>query len=165
MLIFRRLGWCHPQMQRYLKFTIYWGLAWCLLLFISYSYHFFLEAKCEPPGQIPNGQIKGPLSLQVGKSVYFSCNEGWVNELALYVPAVNYKANRRNMDEPGCYSRIIQNEVVREKTNKRVAVQIKWTCCRFKVKLTSFQHKLPNSTKFQPLSLGINYKDNLLVSV
>ncbi|KAL1772828.1 hypothetical protein HispidOSU_004774 [Sigmodon hispidus] len=35
------------------------------------------EAKCEPPEQIPNGQIKEPLSLQVGKSVYFSCNEGY----------------------------------------------------------------------------------------
>ncbi|KAL6042039.1 hypothetical protein STEG23_022029, partial [Scotinomys teguina] len=35
------------------------------------------EAKCEPPGQFPNGQIKEPLSLQVGKTVYFSCNEGY----------------------------------------------------------------------------------------
>ncbi|XP_059136206.1 complement receptor type 2-like [Peromyscus eremicus] len=35
------------------------------------------EAKCEPPGQFLNGQIKEPLSLQVGKTVYYSCNEGY----------------------------------------------------------------------------------------
>ncbi|XP_050004090.1 complement receptor type 2 [Alexandromys fortis] len=36
------------------------------------------EAKCEPPGQFPNGQIKEPIGLQVGKTVHFSCNEGYI---------------------------------------------------------------------------------------
>ncbi|XP_041491189.1 complement component receptor 1-like protein isoform X2 [Microtus oregoni] len=36
-----------------------------------------LEAKCDPPGQFPNGQIKEPIGLQVGKIVHFSCNEGY----------------------------------------------------------------------------------------
>ncbi|XP_028615863.1 complement receptor type 2 isoform X3 [Grammomys surdaster] len=35
------------------------------------------EAKCEHPGTFPNGQVKEPPSLQVGTTVYFSCNEGY----------------------------------------------------------------------------------------
>uniref|UniRef100_A0A8C6QFX7 Complement component receptor 1-like protein n=1 Tax=Nannospalax galili TaxID=1026970 RepID=A0A8C6QFX7_NANGA len=35
------------------------------------------EARCEPPGKFPNGQVKVPLSLQVGATVHFSCNEGY----------------------------------------------------------------------------------------
>ncbi|NP_001355694.1 complement receptor type 2 isoform X1 [Mus musculus] len=35
------------------------------------------EAQCEHPGKFPNGQVKEPLSLQVGTTVYFSCNEGY----------------------------------------------------------------------------------------
>lgn len=54
--------------------------------------------------------------------------------LGLYVPAVNYKAYReKNMENSGCYSGIIWNEVVKGNTNKRVAVET-----RFEVKLTSF---------------------------
>ncbi|KAK7796290.1 hypothetical protein U0070_008289 [Myodes glareolus] len=35
------------------------------------------EAKCESPGQFPNGQIKESIGLQVGKTVHFFCNEGY----------------------------------------------------------------------------------------
>ncbi|XP_006834264.1 PREDICTED: complement receptor type 1 [Chrysochloris asiatica] len=35
------------------------------------------EAKCESPGQFPNGKIEVPPSLKVGATVTFSCNEGY----------------------------------------------------------------------------------------
>ncbi|XP_051004130.1 complement receptor type 2 [Acomys russatus] len=35
------------------------------------------EAKCEHPGRFPNGQVTEPVSLRVGTTVAFSCNEGY----------------------------------------------------------------------------------------
>lgn len=52
--------------------------VWAILLLaeLCSSLACFLEAQCESPGPLLNGQIKGPAGLRVGVIVYFSCNEG-----------------------------------------------------------------------------------------